>query len=854
VLRLWLLTFGAYALLCVANPAALAQGSSLDESVALKILPESPIATTRYPAQLSVLGIQSDGSAIDLTNDPKLTIELQSQEIARIENGRILAIQPGSTSISARYPLATGELSAQASLGVAMDAPIAFDREVISTLTRSGCNLGTCHGNLHGKGGFRLSLRGDDPHFDYYRLAIEFAQRRIDLFDPAKSLLLLKATTEQSHQGGKRFAKDSFEYEAIKSWIEQGATESNASALVSIEVLPGYQRIASGNRSARVIVQARYADGSIRDVTRWSRLEPSLPSGLEVTQDGLVQTQHPMDVSIGATYLNGRAAARLVFLGQSDPATGDLNTQGSKDANNSLDRTIAQQCDQLRIGLASRADEGTFLRRLFLVTVGRLPSPEETLEYLQDTSPMRTEQRIDQLLADPGFDYAWAMRWSDLIRNEDKVMSSRGAHLLHEWLREQTSADRPMNQWIAELVSSTGSTYENPPASFYRTHRDPEIAAESTAQVFLGVRIGCAKCHNHPFDRWKQDDYYGLAAHFTTLDRKQIDNKPSDALDKHVITGDEIISLSDTKPQINHPGRSKMVGPSGLQFVGTQSSDAITPEQPRNVLQDLATWLTENNPNFDANLANRIWYQYFGRGIVDPPDDFRESNPPSNPELLRELTGEFRSEGYSLKKLSRNILTSAAFARSSTGDRVDENILPTAPYFASYPLRRLAAEPLMDAISEVTGVPSPMKTGDSENTTVYSAMRMPGIPKKPGFLTTFGKPNRLLVCECERSSQISLGQSLAMTNGVEIRDKIASGSNRLTGYLEQLRAYHAGDSSAMAPKGMIEELFLRALCRKPSERELKASLDVLIGAQDPRIALEDILWALLNSKEFMMLR
>jgi hypothetical protein len=411
-----------------------------------------------------------------------------------------------------------------------------------------------------------------------------------------------------------------------------------------------------------------------------------------------------------------------------------------------------------------------------------------------------------------------------------------------------------MNQWIAELVSSTGSTYENPPASFYRTHRDPEVAAESTAQVFLGVRIGCAKCHNHPFDRWKQDDYYGLAAHFTTLDRKQIDNKPSDALDKHVITGDEIISLSDTKPQINHPGRSKMVGPSGLQFVGTQRSDASTPEQARNVLQDLATWLTENNPNFDANLANRVWYQYFGRGIVDPPDDFRESNPPSNPELLRELTSEFRSEGYSLKKLSRNILTSAAFARSSQGDRVDENILPTAPYFASYPLRRLAAEPLMDAISEVTGVPSPMKTGDSENTTVYSAMRMPGIPKKPGFLTTFGKPNRLLVCECERSSQISLGQSLAMTNGVEIRDKIASGSNRLNGYLEQLRAYQAGDDSAMAPEGMIEELFLRALCRKPSERELKASLDVLVGAQDPRIALEDILWALLNSKEFMMLR
>lgn len=852
--RTWLITFGAYALLCIANLAARAQESSLGQTVALKILPESPTATTRYPAQLSILGIQPDGSAIDLTSDPKLSIELQSSETAQLENGRVVAIKPGSTTIIARYPLDKGELSAQAPLEVASDPPVAFDREVISTLTRSGCNLGTCHGNLHGKGGFRLSLRGDDPHFDYYRLAVEFSQRRIDLFDPGKSLLLLKATAQQSHQGGKRFANDRFEYQAIKSWIEQGAPESSASTLVAIEVLPAYQRIAPGNRSARVIVQARYADGSIRDVTRWSRLEPSLPSGLEVSQDGIIQTQHAMDVSIGATYLNGRAAARLVFLGQSVPSASEPKQPGFQDANNRLDRTIAKQCDQLRIELAGRADEGTFLRRLFLVTIGRLPSPEEILEYIQDTSPMRTEQRIDQLLADPGFDYAWAMRWSDLIRNEDKVMSSRGANLLHEWLREQASADRPMNQWIAQLVSSTGSTYENPPASFYRTHRDPEVAAESTAQVFLGVRIGCAKCHNHPFDRWKQDDYYGLAAHFTTLDRKQIDNKPSDALDKHVITGDEIISLSDKKPQINHPGRSKMVGPAGLQFVATPSNASAPADPSRSVLQDLATWLTENNPNFDANLANRIWYQYFGRGIVDPPDDFRESNPPSNPELLSQLANDFRADGYSLKKLSRDILSSSAFARSSQGDRADENILPTAPYFASYPLRRLAAEPLMDAISEVTGVTSPMKTGDSENTTVYSAMRMPGIPKKPGFLTTFGKPNRLLVCECERSNQISLGQSLAMTNGVEIRDKIASGSNRISGYLEQLQAHKAGDNSAMSPEKIIEELFLRALCRKPSARELQSTLEVLGSAQDPRIALEDILWALLNSKEFMMLR
>jgi len=867
-----------WAVVSTALSCLILQSLFASEIVSLEIMPSSLQVSQRYQAQFAVVAVDSDGTAIDITGDPRLTLKIQSDAIARVQDRLVLALEPGSTSLDVRLALPNRELTAKASVTVGTDAPVAFDREIISTLTRSGCNLGTCHGNLHGKGGFRMSLRGDDPRFDYYRLAVELAQRRIDLFDPANSLLLLKATAQQSHQGGKRFSIDSLEYSAIKQWIEQGAPPSNAPALESIEVFPAYQRIAPGHRSARVIVQARYADGSVRDVTRWSRLEPSLPSGVEVSQDGVVKTDHAMDVSIGATYLSGRAASRIVFLGQSPdplgshslaiaapldntaPASSSISSQS---ANHSLDQAIIQQCQQLKIPLASRTDDGTFLRRLFLVTIGRLPSPEEVAQYAQDTSPMRDQRWVDQLLADPGFDYAWAMRWSDLIRNEDKVMSSQGAHLLHEWLREQTSSDRPMNDWIAQLVSSTGSTYENPPASFYRTHRDPEVAAESIAQVFLGVRIACAKCHNHPFDRWKQDDYYGLAAHFTTLDRKQIDNKPKDALDKHVITGDEVISISDKKPQINHPGRSMMVGPSALTFAGAAAGKVST-DPSQTVLQELAHWLTQNNAHFEANLTNRIWYQYFGRGVVDPPDDFRESNPPSNPALLDALTSEFRTQGHSLKGLSRIILTSSAFARMSQGDSDDQNTLPTAPYFASFPLRRLAAEPLMDAISEVTGVMSPMRTGDEENSTIYSAMRMPGIPKKPGFLTTFGKPNRLLVCECERSNQISLGQSLAMSNGVEIRDKIASSSNRLSGYLKELQANRQDDSQGQdndrtaerktIMQRIIEDMFLRALCRKPSDNELRGSLQTLESAEDPRVALEDILWALLNSKEFMMLR
>ena len=841
-----------------------------EQAGSLKILPEVLHTSERYPAQVAVLLVGSDGAAVDVTGQAQLTWEAQEPELARFEAGRWIALKTGTTQITARYEQPSGSIAAQATLHVATDSPVAFDREVISTLTRSGCNLGTCHGNLHGKGGFRLSLRGDDPIFDYYRLAVEFGQRRIDPFDPSKSLILTKATAALAHQGGKRISEDSSHYRAILDWIDQGALQSRAPSVTSLEVFPANQRIVQGNRLARIIVQARFADGTVRDVTRWSRLEPSLPSGVEVQGDGTIQAEHAMDLSIGAIYLDGRSASRIVFLGDSSLkqdsglARSSLPRETDHPNDHPYDRTIAEQSEQLQISLADRADDGMFIRRLFLATVGRLPSPEETLEYLADPSPMRDDRWIDQLLADPGFDYAWAMRWSDLVRNEDKVMSSRGASLLHEWLREQIASDRPLQEWIGELVSSLGSTYENPPASFYRTHRDAEVAAESSAQVFLGVRIACAKCHNHPFDRWKQDDYYGLAAHFTTLERKQIDNKPKDALDKHVITGDEVISLSDKKPQIKHPGRSKLVGPSGLGFDHSRIRDAsatqeLEPQQSRTVLQDFASWLTLDNRQFDANLANRIWYQYFGRGIVEPPDDFRESNPPSNPELLEQLATDIRAQGYSLKRLSRNILASSTFARASIAESSDENLLPTTPYFASYPLRRLAAEPLIDAISEVTGVPSPLRTGDEDNSTVYSAMRMPGIPKKPGFLTTFGKPNRLLVCECERSSQISLGQSLAMTNGVEIRDKIAAPSNRLDGYVEQLQLHAKGDTSAMSPERVIEELFLRALSRQPSPRELRSSLDALEPTANSdraavRVVLEDLLWALLNSKEFMMLR
>ncbi|MFN6130187.1 MAG: DUF1549 domain-containing protein [Planctomycetota bacterium] len=814
-----------------------------EDHVSLEVIPARILATPRYPAGFAVMAITSRGESIHLNQAQGLRVRAIDPSVATVESGTICVQSIGTTELEVEWRGATVRVPVE----TRDDSPLAFDREVISVLTRSGCNLGTCHGNLHGKGGMRLSLRGDDPAFDYYRLTREFAQRRIDLWEPEQSLILRKATSRVPHQGGTRFEPTSTEARWLCQWIEDGATASSASPLVSLELLPRLQRLRASERSAKLIVLARFADGSVRDATRWSRIEPSIASGVEILGDGTVRADHPLDASFHATYLSGRASARMIFLGDSPSQPSDAEPSA-----NPIDVLVETQCRELNIVPAPRADDWTLVRRLYLTTLGRLPTPEETLIFVEDPLPDKTSRTVDRLLADPAFDYVWAMRWSDLIRNEDKVMSPKGASLLHGWLRQQIASDRSMQSWIAELVSSVGSTYENPPASYHRTHRDPFTAAESSAQVFLGVRLQCAKCHNHPFDVWKQDDYYGLSAFFTTIDRKQIDNKPKDELDKHVITGDEIISLGDRIPEMLHPGRSQKVPPRPLAF--RDASGPILAENEGTILAQFGRWLTTDNAQFDANLANRIWYQYFGRGIVDPPDDFRDSNPPTNPELLRWLARELRLGNYSLKQLSRTILCSRTFASASGSDAPVSSELNGVPYFASYPTRRIAAEILLDAVSDACDAYPPVQPGNEEGVLpVRRAMEMPGIPVKKGFLRTFGKPERLLVCECERTNQVSLSQSLSLLNGQEVRDRLTQTNNRL-GKLVQ---------SDIPFPAKVHELFLAALSRKPGQRELQGAIAIfeesenhaaITEQQRERRVLEDILWALINSKEFSILR
>jgi len=809
------------------------------ESVVLKVFPESIHVTPDNPSRLLIFKSNPDGSLLYAGDDVNLEIYVVDPTVAVVSLDRKIAFRnEGTTEIIVSH----GESRRSVQVTSMVDTPVSFTREVSAVIGKSGCNLGTCHGSLHGKGGLRFSLRGDDLAFDFDRIVHEYGGRRLDLIAPDDSLVLLKAMARVGHKGGRRFAVESESHRHIKNWIENGATYAESSPLTRLQVLPEVARIDYSQRSARLLVVAHFADGTTRDVTRWSRLEPSIPDGATLSDDGTIRVDKAIDLSIGASYLNGRTAGRFTFLGESDPID-----QSRPTANNPIDVIIGDHLKLMRIHSAPEVDDATFLRRIYLVAVGRLPSSRQSRDFLNDSRINKRDLCVDELLADHGFDLTWSLRWSDLLRNEDKVMSSRGTAVFHQWLTEQIAMDRPWNEWNAELVRSIGSTYDNPPASFHRTHRDPMTAAESIGQVFLGVRIQCAKCHNHPFDSWRQDDYYGLSAYFATISRKQIDNNPKDKLDVHEITGDEIISLDDRKAEIYHPGRSQKVIPKPLR---KNPSDAVVEHVGSAIetpLSEIATWLTHDNEMFDRNMANRIWYQYFGIGIVDPPDDFRESNPPSNPELLDFLAKEFRRSGYSLRHLTHIILTSQTFARQGSlqnEDVVNQSTIHGTPFFADYRIRRMSAETLIDSISSLTDVPSNYPLANSPEIVVHHAMAMPGIPKGPGFLRTFGKPNRLLICECERSNQVSLVQSLSLANGPEVQNKITAERNIIGQMLAQ----------NMAPEAAIDEIFMAALTRTPSESEWFAFREMLASGESPRRVLEDVLWAVMNSKEFVMIR
>ena len=706
---------------------------------------------------------------------------------------------------------------------------MSYRLDVAPLLSKAGCNQGTCHGALTGKGGFRLSLRGDDPGFDRMMITRASMGRRVDRARPAESLVILKPLGAVEHEGGKRFGAGSFAHEALRRWIARGAVDDVATAptVTQLEVVPRDRTIAHPGRSQQLVVTAHFSDGGVRDVTEKACYEHNLPSGVEIGSGGRVEVARPAELTVLVRYATARAVSRLAFLPDRPGFV-----QREFPAHNFIDEQARAKWRAIQVHPSDLARDETFLRRAFLVALGVLPTVEEARAFLADADPRKREKLIDRLVERPEFADFWALKWADVLRNEEKQMGVKGVWTFRRWLTRQIERDRPLDAMVRDLVSSVGSTWENPPAAFYRTNRDPLTAAETVGQVFLGYRLKCARCHNHPFDVWRQDDYYGLAAHFSNIGRKRLSNRRRDRFDKHEINGDEIIYVTAAKaPALRQPNSGVMLAPTPLG--GEASSD----DDPRRTLDNLADWLTQGNRQFARNQANRIWFHLMGRGIVDPPDDFRMSNPPSNPELLEALTDRLIAYRMRLKPMVATIMKSRVFqldARPTATNRDDER------NFARYAVRLPPGEVMLDALSEVLERPQRFAGAPAG----LRAVQLPGVPKGDAFLKTFGKPTRLLACECERSDSTTLAQAFQMINGPVMRAKLEAAENRIGRLLD----------AGTAPAPMIEEFYLAALCRFPTDAERHAALAHLKNASKPRQAAEDLVWSLLNSKEFLLLR
>jgi hypothetical protein len=697
----------------------------------------------------------------------------------------------------------------------------------MAVLSKAGCNSGACHANTNGKGGFKLSLRGEDPQFDYDSLVREQAQRRISLLEPTDSLILQKPSGRAPHLGGVRFSADSLEYSILSDWLRQSAPgpASSEPALSRLEVAPSEMVVVAPTRSISLRVTALFADGVERDVTRLAVYETTTTS-TSVSIDGIVEHSSLGEATVIVRYLNLQVSVRLAFVPERVLSRGN-----SPLAENNVDLQVDRKLEQLRVQPSATCDDGTFLRRVHLDLLGSLPSAEETRNFIATDRADKRERALDELLQRPEFSEHFALKWSDLLRNEEKVLDSRGVDAFYEWIRTGISSGKPMNQFVHEILTARGSTYENPPANFYRAVRDPTARGETVARLFLGVRLQCARCHNHPFDRWTQDDYYSWAAVFSRIDYKVIDNKKKDKLDNNAFDGEQIVLIKDEGELLN-ARTGKNAAP---QLLGGSPLDDKT-----NRLTKLADWTTSpENELFVKSQINFVWYHLMGRGLVEPLDDFRLTNPPSNPALLDALADDFVSHSFDLRHLIRAIVTSRAYQASALPNETnahDEN-------YSRAILRRLPAETLLDAQSQVLDSPTRFQ-GYSAGTRagqIRGVRRGGETTAGERFLRTFGKPERLLACECERSNETTLKQALVLIGDDEFNERLSATGNRL----------HRWATSELSNTHIVEELYWTALSRSPSTEEQTAAEAALNESTDRFAALQDLTWALLNSKEFI---
>lgn len=753
---------------------------------------------------------REDGVTKDVTSE--VQIKLADESFTKLENATLYPVADGQTEMQIDFAGHTVKVPVVVK-DAQNDRPISFRLDVMPVFMRAGCNTGSCHGAARGKDGFSLSLFGFDPNADHHSLTREIGFRRINLAVPEQSLLMEKSDGSVPHTGGKRFTKDSEYYETMLRWLKAGAPNDQGEVpqVVAVELFPKQAVLEGEGATQQTVVRAKYSDGTDRDVTNLAVFSSNNDNSAEVSADGLITAAAPGEAFVMARFETFTVGSQMLVLPK------DLQyTPPESQPVNYIDELVDAKLRKVRVLPSELCTDEIFLRRVTLDITGSTPTAEEYSAFMADTSPDKRAKLIDELLERKEFSEIWAMKWAELlmIRSTNEI-SYKSMFLYNNWLTDQISNNVPINEMVQELLSATGGTFTNPETNFYERERDTLKTAENVAQVFMGIRTQCAQCHNHPFDQWTMDDYYSFAAFFAQIGRK---------------TGEdyrETIVFNSGGGEVKHPVGGRVMPP---KFLGGAVPD-VSGKDRREVL---AGWLASpDNPYFATSIANRVWAHFFGIGIVEPIDDIRVSNPASNPELFEALGAKFTEYNYDFKQLVRDICNSNTYQRSTQAN--DSNARDNTN-FAKSQLRRIKAENLLDCISQITETKDKFQGLPLGATAVQIA----DGGTSTYFLSTFGRSTRTTVCACESKTEPNLSQALHLLNGENTHVKISQG-----GVIKRLL------DEGKSPEEIIGNLYVRCLTRQPTPEETTNLMAVVTEAENPQQGLEDVFWALLNSREFI---
>ena len=805
------LLVGSFVCLC-GSAINVAKGQDAEASgFELSVFPEEIFLTTDRDLQRVIAQIRKPNGLTDDVTDA-MSVSVANEGVAKWQDDRLLPVSDGETTVTVTYSGASKTLPVKVERSTE-HPPVSFKIDVMPVFMKTGCNQGSCHGAARGKEGFRLSLFGFDPDGDHHRLTREMVGRRVDLALPERSLLLEKGVGAVAHGGGQRIQVGDEYYATLLEWLKDGAVNDpgEVPTVVSVELFPKGGVLNGEGSTQKLMVRAKYSDGTDRDVTSLAYFSSNNDNSAMVSQDGLITATNRGEAFVMARFDTHTVGRQYITLPK------DLQFQWNEIvANNYIDELSYEKLKKLRINPSDLCTDEEFLRRVSIDICGVLPTEEEYFAFMSDDDPNKREKLVDSLLDRKEFVEMWVMKWSELLQiKSSNQVSYKSMLLYYNWLQTRVADNVPIDQMVRELISSKGGTFANAATNYFQSETDTLKVAENIAQVFMGMRIQCAQCHNHPFDRWTMDDYYSFAAFFSQIGRKRGEDPR------------ETIVFNSGSGEVRHLVGNRVMTP---KFLGGDVPD-LKGKDRREVL---AGWLASaENPFFATNLSNVVWAHFFGRGIINDVDDVRVSNPAVNEELLQALAGKFTEYEYDFKRLVRDICTSRMYQLSTA---TNESNASDTTNFSHASLRRVRAEVLLDMITQVTttknkftGLPlgaRAVQIADG-NTSTY-------------FLTTFGRASRETVCSCEVKMEPNLSQALHLLNGDTVQSKVEQG-----GLVKALLA------EGKSVPDVVKSLYVRVLTREPTEKEISQLVELVASEGDQEKALRDAFWALLNSREFV---